>query len=103
MEELFPFFITTTFIIFGLVMTAWTFSRSREILEKWASDNGYQLIKSEFRWLRRGPFFWSSSKGQTIYYVTVQSPDGQIKCGWVRCGGFFWGILQQKAQVKWDR
>ncbi len=71
MNELFPILIVAMFLVFGLAMTAWTFSRSREILEKWASDNGYKLIKSEFRWLRRGPFFWS--------------------------------ILQQKAQVRWDQ
>jgi len=102
MQELWPLLLIVIFLISGTAMTIWTFSRSREILEKWARDNGYELIMSEFRWLRRGRFLWTSSKGQMLYYVKVQTPEEQIRSGWVRCGSFWWGLLSEKAEVRWE-
>ncbi|MHC4743692.1 MAG: hypothetical protein ACYS8Z_17385 [Planctomycetota bacterium] len=102
MENLLPLMLVATFVIFAVAMTIWTFSRSREILEQWARENGHQLLESNFRWLRKGPFFFTSSKNQMVYYVKVKTPNGQIKTGWVRCGSFFWGILKEKAEVRWD-
>ena len=60
-------------LAFGVGMTAWTFSRSSVLLDRWASDNGYQIVHSELRWLRRGPSFWISSRGQMIYHVVVRT------------------------------
>ena len=94
--------IILVFVALGVGMTVWTFSRSRKILERWAAENGYQILSSEFRWLRRGPFFWTSSKGQTVYYVVVRTPEGPTKRGWVRCGSFWWGVMQDKAKVRWE-
>jgi hypothetical protein len=80
----------------------WAFSRSREMLNDWAQGNGCQIISSEHRWFRRGPFFWTSSKGQIVYYVTVRMPDGQTRQAWVRCGSFWWGIFQDKVEARWE-
>lgn len=102
MENLWPLLLVATFVIFAVAMTIWTFSRSREMLEQWARDNGHQLLEYKFRWLRKGPFFFTSSKNQMVYYVKVKIPDGQIKTGWVRCGSFWWGILTEKAEVRWE-
>ena len=102
MEDLFPLLLIVVLLAFGVVMTIWTFSRARQILEGWAADNGYQLVSSQFRWLRRGPFFWTSSKGQMIYYVVVRTPNGRTRRGWVRCGSFFWGVMRDKAEAKWE-
>jgi hypothetical protein len=102
MEDLFPLLLIIVFFAFGVVMTIWTFSRGRAILEGWAAENGYRLVSSQFRWLRRGPFFWTSSKGQIVYYVVVRTPDGRTRRGWVRCGSFFWGVMRDKAEAEWE-
>ncbi len=81
---------------------AWHFSRSRSLLEQWAMENGYELLHTEYRNLFRGPFFWTSSKGQTVYYVKVRDRQGTTRSGWVRCGGWWLGLLSDKTQVRWE-
>ena len=78
----------------------WYFSRSRQILKNWARDNHYAIVSSEYRLLFKGPF-WAANN-QAVYYVTVQTADGRTRSGWVRCGGFFLGMLADKADVRWD-
>jgi len=80
----------------------WQFSRSRSLLREWAAQNGYEILQGEFRFLRRGPFFWTTSKGQTIYRVTVRDKQSQVRSGWVRCGGWWLGLWSHKTEVRWD-
>jgi len=81
----------------------WQSSRSNTILDQWARDNGYQIISKEYRPFRRGPFFWSTGKSQTVYYVHVQDSRGNLRSGWVRCGSMFWGVMSDNAEVRWDQ
>ncbi len=78
------------------------FSRSRQLLESWARQNNYQIVSSEHRYFFKGPFFWTSSDQQTVYYVTVETADGGTRNGWVRCGGWFTGMLSDQVDVRWD-
>jgi hypothetical protein len=50
----------------------WHFSRSNSLLQKWAADSGYRIVSQEYRTFSKGPFFWTSNKGQTVYYVVVE-------------------------------
>ena len=70
----------------------WHFSRSRSLLERWADENGYEILESEYRNLFKGPFFFWSSEDQTVYRVKVRDREGQVRSGWVRCGGWFLGL-----------
>jgi hypothetical protein len=91
-------------VLVAFIVTLWMFhfSRARSILEHWAEENGYEILSSEHRW-KGGAFWWRKSKGQEVYYVTVRTPDGQIRQGWVRCGGWFGGVFfSDHADVKWD-
>jgi hypothetical protein len=90
------------FAIFFVVMIAWHFSRSRRLLEKWAAENGFRIIESSYRNLVRGPFFWTTSKGQSVYRVTVEDATGQRRSGWVRCGSWLLGLWSDSVQVRWD-
>ena len=74
--------------------------RSRSLLQSWAMDNGYKIVQSEFRFFRKGPFFWTSSKAQTVYYVTVRADQGETRSGWVRCGGWWFGLMSSKTEVR---
>ena len=102
MEDLSPILLVLLFLTIGVGAMMWTFSRARDLLDRWADDNGLEILSAEFRWLRRGPFFWTSSNGQMIYYVVVRTADGHTRRGWVRCGGFFWGLMQDRVEVRWD-
>jgi hypothetical protein len=78
------------FFIFAIVMIVWYCSRSWRILENWARVNNYRIVSSEFRQFFQGPFSWSPN--HTVYYVKVETADGQTRSGWVRCGGWFLGL-----------
>jgi len=76
-------------------------SRSQYLLAKWAEDNGYQLLNAEFRPFIKGPFFWSS-KGQTVYRVTICDEQGNHQSGWVRCGHPLLGLFADQIEAKLD-
>jgi hypothetical protein len=79
----------------------WHFRRSRQLLENWAERNGFEILEAEYRHFFKGPFFWRSTKDQTVYRVTVRDRSG-VRSGWVRCGGWFLGLMTDKAEVRWD-
>jgi hypothetical protein len=89
-------------IVILIVGIAWHATRSRSVLDQWADENGFEILHSEYRHMRLGPFFWTSSKGQTVYYVHVRDQQGRERMGWVRCGGWFLGLMSNKAEVRWD-
>ncbi len=89
----------STFI--GLMLW-WHFSRSASILDQWADKSGYRIVSGEYRHLLKGPFFWTSSRGQTVYYVTVEDEQGNQRHGWVRCGSWLFGLLSDNVEVRWD-
>lgn len=102
MNETIPVALVVVALGLGLTLMVWSLSRGRQILEQWAQSGGYRILSSERRWFRRGPFFWTTSKGQVVYHVVVQTPDGGTRRGYVRCGGFFWGMMSDKAEERWE-
>jgi hypothetical protein len=99
---------TAEMLGFGLAATCliaylfWYYARSRRILETWAAENGYELLHANLRHIFRGPFFWNSSKSQTVYYVRVLDGDGRQRVGWVLCGSYLTGVFSKQAEVRWD-
>ena len=89
-------------VAFMVVTMTWHFSRSRSVLEQWADQSGFEILHSEYRNFARGPYFWTTSKGQTVYYVTVRDGRGNLRSGWVRCGGWFLGLMTDQAEVRWE-
>ena len=53
-----------------------TYRRASQLLSQWATRNGYRIIESDRRYIRKGPFFWTSSQSQIIYHVSVQDAYG---------------------------
>lgn len=102
MDVWFPLVI---FIMFAVVIASlvWQTARSRELLDGWAQREGLQLLQVERRYMRRGPFFWSTSKGQEVFFVQVlDSRSGQVRPAWVRVGGWWRGLLSDQVDVRWD-
>jgi len=89
-------------VAFAVGLFVWTFSRSRSLLEQWASSNGFEILRREYRNFRKGPFFWTSSKNQVVFYVTVRDRDGKLRSGWVRCGSWILGLLSDQTEVRWE-
>ena len=97
-----PIILILLVIAAAAVSLFWHFSRSRSILENWAAQNGYEILERQYRTFFKGPFFWTSSRGQMVYYVKVRDQSGQVRTGWVRCGGWFLGMFSDKADVRWE-
>ena len=96
-EWLLVVFVLVAFVA-GLI---WHSIRSRALLDRWAERNGYRIIDADYRNFFRGPFFWTTAKGQTVYRVTVEVKGG-LRRGWVRCGGRRLGLFSDQAEVRWD-
>ena len=95
-------FVIVIVVVVGIGALAWHFFRSRSLLQQWAAENGYEILHSEYRTVFRGPFFWTTSKGQTVYYVKIRDRDGNERTGWVRCGGWWLGLMSDKTEVRWE-
>jgi hypothetical protein len=80
----------------------WHFGRSSAILQEWAGQNGYRIVSREYRTFFKGPFFWTSAKGQAVYHVVVEDSAGHERSAWVRCGSWLFGLLSDNVDVRWD-
>lgn len=97
------FIFMAALVIFVVIFTlAWRYGRSGSLLSKWAAQNGYRIIHKEYRFLRKGPFFWTLANGQAVYYVVALDSAGNKGRGWVRCGSWWFGLLSDKVEVRWD-
>lgn len=94
--------VVVILVIVAFASLALRFSRSQSVLDQWADENGFEILHSEYRNFFRGPFFLTTSKGQTVYYVRIRDRQGVERAGWVRCGGWFLGLMSDKAEVRWE-
>ena len=76
--------------------------RAQTLLKGWAEENGYEVLDSEHRLFRKGPYIWSG-RGQAVYRVWVRDRGGVERLGWVRCGSWFAGLLSDKVESQWDK
>jgi hypothetical protein len=53
--------------VVGLAVTAmwWCHTRSSALLQAWADANGYRILHQQYRFLMRGPFFFTT--GRVVY------------------------------------
>jgi hypothetical protein len=100
-EEALLVVIILGIVTLGPVMLLWSHRRAGDLLDVWARARGVELLSSERRWLRRGPYFWSSN-GQEVFHVTVREPSGRVRRAYVRCGNFFVGMLADDVEERWE-
>lgn len=92
--------VVIVLVIGGLSMM-WHFSRGRTVLERWAAENGYEILQSRYRHLLKGPFFVRSGKGHAVYHVTIRDRGGAVRTAYVRCGSWLGGLLSDHVVVEW--
>jgi hypothetical protein len=86
----------------GVGALLWNVARSQAMLSRWAAENDYQILDSNYRLFCRGPFFWNSSKSQSVFRVTILDRQGHTHTGWVRCGSWVLGLWSEQTEVRWD-
>jgi hypothetical protein len=102
MQEIGPIVAVVAVVAAVVLSLVWHFGRSESLVQRWAECNGYRLINHEYCWFYKGPFFWTTSKNQTVYRVTVEDGTGYQRTAWVRCGGWFLGLMSDHVDVRWD-
>ena len=93
--------IITVAIVVAFLSVYYRVKKSQAVLSQWARENGFDLIKSEFRLFRKGPFIWSS-KHQVVFRVIAPDTQSRIRHGWVRCGSWWAGLLSDQAKARWN-
>jgi hypothetical protein len=82
--------------------------RCKSALKKWAKENGYELIKYEWRNTFSSPFpsFSFRQEWRFVYHFEIRDREGQIKIGWMqfREGIGIIGEPDKKMQIElvWD-
>jgi hypothetical protein len=95
--------VLVVFLLAAVVVSwIWAVHRSREILDRWAAEHGFELLEVERRHLFRGPFFWRTGKGHQVFRVSVADERGIVRHGYVRVGGWWGGLFSDQAVVAWD-
>lgn len=98
--EILLFVVVVAWAVGGLI---WTFRRSASLVDRWAGENGYDLIDSSYAWFPPpGRFLLTTTRGQAIYRVTVRDAGGNTRRGWVRCGSWWAGLFSDRVEVLWD-
>lgn len=98
-------FIPLAVVALVIFFVNWFYSsRSQSIIQNWANQNGFQLLRYQQKFFRTGPFrWWTIGRGQTIYTVIVRTPDGRDRSGWIRCGSFWSGVyFSNDTEVRWE-
>lgn len=96
-----------SFIKFALIVAVLLYLHiqwAKYRINEWAKQNHYRITSCRFCFQRIGPFsYFGTSAGQYIFKIEAINPDGQIRTGYARAGGFFFGLLRKRVEVKWDK
>jgi hypothetical protein len=87
-------------LLLALFSAYWADRKARAMITVWAGESGMRVLQLEQRWFRRGPFTWNSGKSQLVFHVTVLH-EGARRSAFIRCGGWFLGMLSEQMDVRW--
>lgn len=91
------------FLLFGVIAVAnfaYDTLRAEKLLAEWTAKEGCVLLECRRSFFDKGPFMPISKA--VVYRVKARSPEGKIRSGWVRCGGWFFGVSSDETAVIWD-
>lgn len=91
--------ISLAFLVILYLHIIWAKRR----LKQWAQRNNYTINKCKMCLINIGPFsYFGTSGGQSIFKIEAVNSEGEIRTGYARAGGFFFGLLRDRVEVKWD-
>ena len=103
MENWLPFLAILLILVFIVYSTWWRFHRANQMIQDWAARNRFLLLQKRLQIFRYGPFWWRTGKHQLVYHVTIRDCDENIRRAWLRCGGFFLGMMSDHIDVEWEK
>jgi hypothetical protein len=92
-------------VVLGVPLVAISLIRVRragEYVRASLQQAGYEVVQLQYRFLRWGPYAWTTNqRSQTVYRVVVREHGGRERHGWARWGRpWFW--LDDKLEFRWD-
>jgi len=91
-------FAIAAFIAFNWLLE----TKAQSIFQNWAREQGYTVLRFQRAFLSGAFSFWTTSRGQVVYFITIRDNQGAERNACVRCGSFGGGILfNNKIEVKW--
>ena len=98
-----PFFLFCSLpFIFCVLLPWWMVRRARRFLGNWAKRNGYEVVSTSARWLRKGPYFLLASGNQIVLRITVVDSSDDVRTGFACCGSLWKGVFIDEVDVTWD-
>lgn len=71
------------------------------ILYDWAQKHNLTIIDCQYRYLYKGPYFWTS-RTQSVLYFTAETENGKLKSGYAKCGDYQTGLFfSNTIEVSW--
>src|SRR5436309_376002 len=102
MEPIFILLFVGVAVGLAVLSMWWRFNRAESMLKSWAEQNGFRIVSSEYCWFWQGPYWFWKGKNQMVYRVQVEDEHGQARSGYVRLGGWFFGMMSDAVDVTWD-
>lgn len=94
--------IQVLLILFAVIALHITWAKRR--IRQWAIRKNFKIIKCKICLINLGPFsYFGTSGGQSVFKIEAVSFDGKTRTGYARAGGFFFGLLRERVEVKWDK
>lgn len=91
------------FILILILVLGFHVVWARRRIKQWALRKNYKLLKCKICLLNIGPFsYFGTSGGQSVFRIEVIDSEKNVRTGYARAGGFFFGLLRDRVEVKWD-
>ena len=68
-------------------------------IEEWVKHKGYKAVRLEYKYLRRGPFRWSSPAYQPLFRAEVLNQNNEKETYWFLFGSWTLGLFSACMKV----
>jgi hypothetical protein len=75
---------------------------ARRALERWARQEGYELVAFKTIPFWKGPRAWLRTENQEDYFVVVENRKGERRMGWVLFSWPWHGLGGKRTEIRWE-
>ena len=96
--------LCASLVITAFIAWSWMFhARAKSIVQKWAAEHGYVVLQFESPFHSGAFSWWTTSRGQVVYSVSIRDRAGRERKAWVRCGSYIGSVLfSDEIEVRWQ-